>query len=222
MRPAASNRGFTLVELIVSMSLGTVVMLAVFSTYLYLGHNLTRLSYRSLMENQSRRILNTFASDIRNTKSIRSASAITLTLNIYNQDPATKSTTPTLDVTYAYDSTNKALTRDPDGSGPAPPVALNANIGEGSVQVPVTLLLPANGRLFGYATTTGDLYTTAGTGPTYQSTTTLVPMSIKQVGLSFTLQAGDPAVQGQQGTFSSYQVSSNLLLLINHPLPDGS
>lgn len=234
MRPFSSVRGFTLVELMVSMSIGTVVMAAVFSTYLYLGRNLTRLSYRSTLESQSRRILNTFATDIRNTKSIKSTNdtgsgtgrIIDLTLILHNTD-ASKGTVPTMEVAYryAYNATENIwiLTRDPDGSTLAkPPVRLNYTIGDSKVQVPVTLLLPADNQLFSYTTSYDNTFTTAGTGPTYQTTATLVPMSIKQVAIGFILQAGTATIQGQQGTQSSYQVASGRLPLVNHTLPDGT
>jgi hypothetical protein len=200
MRPLASNRGFTLAELIVSMTLGMIVMLAVFSTYLYLGRNLTRLSYRSVLEGQSRKILNVFATDIRNTTSIVSASASGLTLKTIHIDPITKVQTAPV-VTYVYNSAK--LSRDPDGSGP---VILNNDIGDANVQVPVTI--PSFSFLY---------YNTNGSAVLPNA-----PISIKQVALSFTLQAGVLAIQGQQGTLSSYPVASGKMPLINRPLPDGS
>lgn len=234
MRPLASSRGFTLVELLVSMSIGMIVMAAVFSTYTYLGRNLTRLSYRSTLENQSRKILNTFAADIRNTKAIKSTSdtgtgssrIIELLLTLHNTD-ASKGTVPTMEVAYqySYNSTDGVwiLTRDPDGNAlPQLPVKLNYMIGNSNVKVPVSLTLPADNQLFRYTTSFGDTYTTTGTGPTYQVTDTLVPMSIKQVAIGFILQAGNAAIQGQQGTQTSYQVASGRMPLINHSLPDGS
>lgn len=234
LRPIAFNRGFTLVELMVSMSIGTIVMLAVFSTYIYLGRNLTRLSYRATLESQSRKILGTFSSDIRNAKSVKSISdtgtgtgrAIELILTLFNSDPS-KGTVPTLEVAYkySYDAMDGiwVLTRDPDGNGlPRAPVRLNSAIGSNSVQVPVGLTLSSGDQLFSFTTASGNTFTTSGTGPTYQTTSTLVPMSVKQVAISFTLQAGTAAVQGQQGTLNSYAVASGRIPLVNHQLPDGS
>ncbi len=225
--PLPANRGFTLVELLVSMSLAVVVMAAVFSTYLYLGRNLTRLSYRSTLESQSRKILNTLTTDIRNAKSVVNASATGLSLNVYNQD-AGKGPVPLMKVVYAQTTatypdgtTANKLTRttsNPDGSGASPSVTLNNDIGDANSQVQVSM----TNLNFLYTTTTGNTFTTSGTGPSYQNTTTLVPMSIKQVAMVFVLQAGSSNIQGQQGTQSSYQVASGRMPLMNHPLPDGS
>ena len=211
-----SNRGFTLVELIVSLSLGLVVILAVFSTYLYLGRNLTQLSYRNALESQSRKILTTFASDIRNTKSVTSAAATNLALTIYNQD-ATLGSVPTMAVTYDF-STSGANPNKLTRNG----VPLVKDAQDTSISVMIAMLLPTNGKLFSYSTTTGNTYTTAGTGPTYQATNTLVPISIKQVAINFSLQAGDPLIQGAQGTLSTYPVASGQMPLINRQLLDGN
>jgi prepilin-type N-terminal cleavage/methylation domain-containing protein len=226
MRPSAHNRGFTLVELLVSMSIGTIVMLAVFSTYTYLGRNLTRLSYQSTLESQSRKILNTLASDIRNAKSIKATndtgtgtSRISeLFLILYNTD-ASKGTVPTMEVVYkySYDLTdnNWIFTRDPDGSGlPNSPVKLNYPIGSGNVQLPVTM--PSFSFLF---------YTTSGGDPVSQFASPappITPISIKQVAINFTLKTGNTAIQGQQGTLTSFTVSSGRMPLLNRPLPDGT
>jgi prepilin-type N-terminal cleavage/methylation domain-containing protein len=208
MRPTANSRGFTLVELMISMSLGTVVMLAVFSTYNYLGRNLTKLSYRHILESQSRKILTSLAGDIRKTKSIAAASATALNLRLIDGSS----------VDYTFNAGTGKISRDPDGAGPAPAAILNYDIGDANVQVPVTL----PNFSFTYYTTTGNAFTVAGTGPTYQNTTTIVPKSIKQVVISFTLQAGTTAIQGQQGTLTTYPVTSNRQLFVNRSMPDGS
>lgn len=204
MRPFAFNRGFTLVELMVSMSIGTVVMLAVFSTYLYLGRSLTRLSYRSALEGQSRKILNTFATDIRNALSVANppaANPSASSLSLKMRDGST----------VVYDFSVNQLSRNAGGSGA---VVLNNNIGDSNVQVPVTM----NNFSFLY-------YTTSGGNPVSQFTAPappITPISIKQVALSFTLQAGVPAIQGQQGTLTRYPVTSRRMSFINRPLLDGN
>ncbi len=190
-RPQVSHRGFTLVEVLISMSLAMIVMAAVFSTYLYLGRNLTRLSYRTVMESQSRKILTTLTTDIRKTKSILSASSTDLSLAMI--DGST--------VTYLYNASK--LTRDPDGPGIASPVLLNYDI--------KPTILPVAMPIFSF-----QYYTTSGGDPM----PTL--MSIKQVAINFTLQAGTAAIEGQQGTFSEYPVASGKMPLINRQLPDGT
>jgi prepilin-type N-terminal cleavage/methylation domain-containing protein len=205
-----SNRGFTLAELIIAMSLGLVVMLAVFSTYLYLGRNLTRLSYRSTMEMHSRKILTTLASDVRNTKAILNTSIPSnnsLTLTVFNNDPATKMATPTFTVSYAYDTTNHVLTRTTTSTGSPPPTLLDYAIPD--VTAPLNETMPSFSFLY---------FTTTGGSPVSQFNSNFVPMGIKQVAIAFTLQAGDAT----QTTFSSYPAVSGQLPLINRPLPDGS
>ena len=204
MRQFNSSRGFTLVELMVSMSLGMIVMLAVFSTYAYLGRNLTRLSYRSVMESQSRKILATLAADIRNTKSIANPpsanpSSTSLTLNM------------TSGGTVVYDYSANKLTRNPNGTGA---IALIYDIGDANVQVPVSML----NFSFLYSTTSGGDPASQFAAPA----SPITPMSIKQVAINFTLQAGTDAIQGQQGTQSIYQVASSWMPLVNRQLPDGS
>lgn len=210
------SRGFTLVEVIVSMGLGMVIMAAVFSTYLYLGRSLTQLSYKSMLERQSRQVLRTIVTDIQNTRIVTSASDTSLDLSVYNLDPSV-GPVPTMAVAYSFSpvgaNANKLVRNG---------VPLVRDIIEPNMSVSVSMLLPASGKLFNYSTTSGNTFATAGTGPTYQATTTLVPMSIKQVAINFTLRAGDPATQGQQGTLTQYLVSSGRILLVNRQLPDGS
>jgi len=189
-----------------------VVMAAVFSTYLYLGRNLTRLSFRNVMEGQSRNILRTLTIDIQNTKSLISATNTGLALTVDNQNPL-NGPVPTMKVVYAYDgSTNKLIRRTSqlDDSGPVT-ATLNHDIGDNNVQVPVAML---NFNFLYYITTGGS--------PVSQFNSTIVPISIKQVAISFTLQAGDPAIQGQQGTLSSYPVASGRMPLLNRQFLDGS
>lgn len=220
MRPSASSRGFTLVELLISMALGTIIMLAVFSSYLYLGRNLTRLSYKGILEVQSRKILTTLASDIRNTQRIiydstnGSPSSSALTLIVYNTDPSKGNTdcsagnVPTFTVTYIYDPIGKTLSRNPDAAGAGVPVTLVSAIQDPACQVPVTM----ESFSFYYYTTSGNTATPLPSSP----------MSIKQVGVSFALQAGSGGIQGQQGTLTGYQIASGQMLLSNRQLPDGS
>lgn len=210
---ATSPEGFTLFELMISMSLGTVVMLAVFSTYNYLGRQLTRLSYQNILESQSRKILTSLTNDVRNARSITAATPTTLSLRLMDGNS----------VEYTYDSSTNKLRRDPDGTGPLPPIILNYDIGDSQLQAPVSLQLPANNHLFIFVTTSGNYFTgTGGTGPTYQNEEVLVPRSIKQIAISFQLHAGTSAVQGNLGTLTTMNVTSGRMTLVNRQLPDGT
>jgi len=63
-RPS-SRAGFTLVELLVGMSLALVVMTGVLSTFSFLGRNLNRLANQQQLETESRRALSYFNQDVR-------------------------------------------------------------------------------------------------------------------------------------------------------------
>ena len=60
-----SRSGFTLVELLVGMTLALVVMTAVLSTFGFLGRNLNRLANQQQLESEGRRALAYFAQDVR-------------------------------------------------------------------------------------------------------------------------------------------------------------
>jgi prepilin-type N-terminal cleavage/methylation domain-containing protein len=189
------RRGYTLVELMIGMTLASVLMLGVLSTYLFLGRNSTRLSYQHALEIQARTILNSLALDVRNTKQITSASSSGVSLKLV--DGST--------VTYSYSA--GALTRD-TGSGP---VALTSDIKGEKVQVAVTL-----------PTCTFTYFTTTDGDPTSQFGATLVPLSVKQVAVNLVLQAGTAGVQDQAGTMTSFKIASGWLLFRNKQLPDGT
>ncbi|HVU18746.1 MAG TPA: prepilin-type N-terminal cleavage/methylation domain-containing protein [Candidatus Didemnitutus sp.] len=189
-----SRRGYTLVELMIGLTLGSMLMLAVLTTYLFLGRGSTRLAYQHLLEVEARTLMNTVATDVQATRSITSASSTGLALKLV--DGST--------VTYTY--SGGILSRDP-GTGA---VALVTNISGEAVTVPVTL----TNFSFSYLTTTdGD--------PTYQATTTIIPLSIKQVAVTMTFRAGSTA-QMKSGTQTSYPAASGWLLFRNKQLPDGN
>lgn len=188
-------RGYTLVEMMIGLTLASILMLGVLSSYLFIGRNSVRLSYQHALETQARGILNTFAGDVRNTKYITSASATGMTLQLV--DGST--------VTYSYSSS--LLTRDPGSGG----VSVTNDIKGETVQVPVTL-----------AACNFNYFTTTDASPTYQATSAIVALSVKQVALSLTLQAGSPTVQANSGTMTSFQMSSGWLLFRNKQLPNGT
>ncbi len=207
MRPSTSIRAFTLVELIVSLTLAAVVMAAMLSSYLFLGRNLTRLSYQHILEQQSRTILTTVITDLRNTQSVTNAANTTLTLQVFT---GSGTTTPVA-YAYTYDSVNNVYILTRNG------IPLVKMITGTSVQVPVSMLLPpagapSAGNLFQYYNTTDGLLTMPVSSP----------MSVKQVEFSFILQAGAAGVQDLQGTLTQYQIASGRIALLNRQLPDGS
>ncbi|HET7535102.1 MAG TPA: prepilin-type N-terminal cleavage/methylation domain-containing protein [Candidatus Didemnitutus sp.] len=129
-----SPRGFTLVEMLFVATLTGVITIGMLSTYLFLGRNLTRLSYRRALEIQSRTILNTLGNDVRKATAISNAASNGLTLTL--TDGST--------VVYSYSSSS--LSRNA-GSGA---VALISDIKGEKTQVPVTMPTAT----FSYYTTT--------------------------------------------------------------------
>lgn len=104
--------GFTLVELLIGMSLALMILTAVLSSYVLLGRNFTRsLAVTSAnqpnLASQGRRTLTTFAQDVEMATAISgtpSASSLALTV---------PTSSGSMTVTYAYDSVAGTLTRTP-------------------------------------------------------------------------------------------------------------
>ena len=113
-KPHRTGGGFTLVELLIGMSLSLMLMLAVLSSYVFLARQFTRTLgfssfYQPTLEAQSRRTLAYFTQDVGMASSISgspSATGVVLVL-----PTSTGSTT----VTYAYDNSLKQLARTMSG-----------------------------------------------------------------------------------------------------------
>ncbi len=100
------NSGFTLVELLIGMSLSLMVLTAVLSSYLFMGRNLVRLVNQQEIETESRRTLLYFAQDVRMASSLSGPSATGVTFTV----PTSGGTTT---VAWSYSSANGTLTRTP-------------------------------------------------------------------------------------------------------------
>lgn len=77
--PSHSRAGFTLVELLVGMSLALVVMTGVLSTFAFLGRNLNRLANQQQLESEARRALAYFAQDVRMASGLETQTSTTPT-----------------------------------------------------------------------------------------------------------------------------------------------
>lgn len=166
MKPSvrsAPTAGFTLVELMISLSLSLAIIAAVISSYLFLGRNLGRLVNQQTLETEGRRALVVFTQDVRSASGISGTpSASTVTLII----PSGASTTT---VVYTYSSSAGTLTRTPV-SGPAR--TLTSNIS--------TLY-------FRYYNETGTAYD-SGSAP--YTTQTSYMAGLKQISLELATQTG--------------------------------
>jgi prepilin-type N-terminal cleavage/methylation domain-containing protein len=81
-RPSAG--GFTLLELLVGMSLGSLIMAGVLSTFLFLGRSGANLRNYSDMEAQARKALELFAEDTRQASVVTwvSQNSVILTIDL--------------------------------------------------------------------------------------------------------------------------------------------
>lgn len=89
--------GFTLVELLVSMGISTMLLIAIFSSFIFISRSCLATTDYAAMDNQARESLERFAREVRMAKNVpefaADGSAITLTV----QDGST-----TYDVNYTY------------------------------------------------------------------------------------------------------------------------
>lgn len=118
-RRTRRRRGFTLPEVIIGASLGTIVLAGVLSTFLMLGRNGVSAAGYSDMDAQARKALEEFAQDVRMASDVTWHSSRALTLTVVDNYAATGN-----QVTYAWDNdstsdTYRCFYRIP-GDGTAP------------------------------------------------------------------------------------------------------
>jgi Tfp pilus assembly protein PilW len=182
-----SNDAFSLVELLIGMSLALMVMGAVLSSYTFMGRNLFKLVNQQTLQTEARRTLQYLEQDVNLASGISGTpSASSLVLII-----PTNSTGSTTTITWSYNSTSGTLTRTP-ASG-----------------VAQTLLSNLTSCVFTYYDRTGNSYTSATlSAGSYLS-------SIKQVALSFTSRTGLNANGSNAPQMAAYQATSARLTLRN-------
>lgn len=186
----AATAGFTLVELMISMSLALMIIAAVLSSYLFLGRSLGRLVTQQTLDNEGRRALAYFAQDVRLASGISgtpSASSVTLTV------PSGATTTT---VAYTYNSGTGTLTRTP-ASGTS-----------------LTLASNLLSFYFRYYNDTGTAY---DSGSVPYTTQTSYMAGIKQISLTLTSQTGS-ANNGTRTAVNNF--TSPRLLIRNRALLD--
>lgn len=99
IRSKRAIHAFTLVEVMIASSLGTMVLAGVMSTFLMLGRSGANIANYSEMEAQSRRALEEFSQDLRMANAVTWNSATSITLTVPNNYASTLGK-----VTYAYDN----------------------------------------------------------------------------------------------------------------------
>lgn len=193
MRRQNSQRGFTLVEVLISATLGGFLMAAVLSSMVFMGRNLSRLASYQALENESRKALGYLRADFALAKAVKSGTT-----------PTTSTVTlvlPSGDVTYTYNSATQSLRRQ---------ATFGANHDFTLLQ---TSFCACTAFTFGY-------YTTNDAAPTDQSNASAyVPYSIKQIQAGFTLES--PATWSLL-TRTKLQAASSRFLIRNRGETDGS
>lgn len=194
--PITRRAGFTIVELIIALSLSTVVMIGVLYVYIFVARSYTRtigfgLPNEPTLESQGRRTLSTLALDVQMTSAITSPSASEVTLTV------PRPTGGTQNVTYYYNSTAAAVTVY-------------------SVSVPATSLVRIDRTTNAVRTMHSSLLTCVFTcydayGRPYTTYTNYL-IGIKELSLVLTSQTGNSA----NNTLTRvYQVASPRLLFRN-------
>jgi Tfp pilus assembly protein PilW len=100
--------GFTLVEVMIGATLGTMVLAGVLTTFLMLGRSGANIGNYCTMETESRRALEELSQDLRMAKNVTWNSGQSVTLEVPDNYTATGNR-----VTYALDSTTNDFYRMP-------------------------------------------------------------------------------------------------------------
>lgn len=99
------RRGFTLVEVLIAGSIGSVVLMGVLSTFLFLGRSQANIANYADMERQAREGLEYFAQDVRQASALNWNSNQSMTILVKG-----------VSVTYAFNSANGTFNRTIGGS----------------------------------------------------------------------------------------------------------
>lgn len=188
-RPVAPAVGFTLVELMVGMSISLVVIAGILSAYTFVGRHLVRLGNQQQIEAISRRAFNLLADDVGKATSVDLASSTQLAFTLLPPNANTIRT-----VKYSCAST---------GVGPLTRVVVD-KVTVAGVTTPTTTTT----TLFDSSTTLDfNYFNLAG-----KTTSTL--LGIKRIELALTSKTGSSASR----TLMSYSAVSPRLVLRNKPM----
>lgn len=197
MHRTARRRGFTLVEVLVATALSSAVMLALVSSFLFIGRSLSRLSSYQSLENEARKTLTYLRRDFATAQGIKSGTT-----------PTTSSVTlvlPDGNVTYTYDATAKKLLR------------------QATFGLSQNLSFPANpddANACKVSAFTFAYYTTTNGAPTSQSSPgTVIPYSVKQIEVAFTIESPTSWAAERRTRF---EAASSRFLLRHRSAPDGT
>ncbi len=102
--PPRRRKAFTLVEIMIGASIGSIVLIGVMATYMMLLRSGVSASAYAEMESQARRAFEQLGVDARMAKDLSSTGTTSITLTVPNNYAATSNK-----VTYGYDSSNKVF-----------------------------------------------------------------------------------------------------------------
>jgi len=164
------------VELLVGTTLSLIVMSAVFSSYLFLGRNLTRLANQQIVETDARRAFAFFTQDARMATNLSSPTTTSLTFDL-----PTAGGSGTTTVAYTYYATATVVG---GVSIPAFSLVRRTPATSGTPQILARDLVPLS-FTFKYYDSAGFEYTTPATNA-YR-------LGIKQVSFSYVSRTGSGA-----------------------------
>lgn len=201
-------RGFTLVELMIALSLSLMVLAAVFSSYLFLAKNFTRQlgvssANQPTLQSQAARTIAAFEEDVKMAQRISAPSGDTqLTLTI------STSSTPK-NIYYYFNGSDNAATVPLGGSDETiAPHTLVRKEDSGPIRAIHSTLLTCR---FTYFDASSAPFTVLDSGTAGYSS----PLGIKQVSLAFTSQSGNAAIGTLTPVFS---YASPRVVMRNKPL----
>jgi len=216
IRGQKSSRAFTLVELLIGAALSATVMVAVLSSYIYLGRQLGRLAHQQTLETQARLAIGQLTRDVQTASGLTTITTSPTSPAANRLDLIVPTATGTTElVTYYYnaDLTDAATITINGTSVTMPAASLTRCVYNGTTVISRTLVRyitdgdtaeDDNDLQFRYYDASGNEYITATlTAASYLS-------GIKQVSLEYSAQV----VTVNQGTTTPVQreASSRLTL----------
>jgi prepilin-type N-terminal cleavage/methylation domain-containing protein len=214
----SSHQGFTLVELLVGVTLSGMVMAAVLSSYIFLARSFTRLSNQQTLESEARRTLTYFSRDVQAATGLVVVSTSPTSPAANRVDFTVPAGTGTNTITYYYNSTSADAVVAVNGTN----ITMVANsltrcVYNGSTVTPLLLLRSITDN---DASTTSDLTIRYYDNSSNEYTAATLSAgsylpSIKQLSLEFSTQTG-VSLSGTRTLV--YRVASARVLLHNNAL----
>jgi Tfp pilus assembly protein PilV len=189
--------GFTLVELMAAALISLIVFAGLFSAYIYIARNITRIAYLQQQSLQSSRILHLFANDVGSATSVLVANNWQLKLQMAAST-----------ITYVYTPAAQTLQRI-DSTPGTPAIVLT-----GISPLPLGFSTPTYpSNIFNFYNQAGTALLPAPSSYPPTNVSVLAVIDIRQMELSFMITDG---VAGT-GTLAQTTVVSSRIILRNKP-----